>query len=314
MIKKGFVFILLLSGLVSCSEEMKHNRIMIKKDYKADLINFDHCFTEKESRVSFPLFFNDSLIREYGIKTIKRSFMNMENEQEDSEVKEVRTYVFNEDGTVMKVSVVQYYEHSPMSEVSFLYPEGIDEYGFGDVVVEGVKKDEVIADHYDLFIKEEYTDKYLVYVNKRSGNYLFYLKNSINWGSVSVDSILQPTPDDIVVYGLPNQSVKEYKVENKVNEFEVNTVEYIGDENAVGKLTFERYPFEYRRTIEYNDKGVSTGFIDSTFTRDQFLIRRVTSIRRDKKGLPDEISHINDTDEKEGFVQIEKFEYEYRKK
>jgi hypothetical protein len=313
MQKKLLIWLLVFVGIVSCSEEAKNRRRVINKKYKQDLINYSNCFTDNENRLSFPICFNDSLIRQNRIASITRSFFRNDTVNGDKEASEVRTYSFDDNGLIDRVKIVQIYEHSPVSTIEYSYPDGVDEFGFGDVKFENKKELELSGTHYEIFLKEEYADKFLVYSEESSGDYLFYMKNSINWGTVSVDSILHPTPDDIVAYGTPEKPVKQYRVENKVNEFEVNTVEYIGKNQVVNKLTFNRYPFEYHRTLRYGKSGFCSGFVDSTFTSDQFLIRRTSSIKRNDNGLPIEVIHENDTEDHKGYKEIEKFEYEFRK-
>lgn len=305
-------FILVLIVFVSCTDQGIDKKKDKKQIVKQSILNLTHCFTPEESNVSFPIWFNDSIIHNKRISKITRSFYSIEKEGSEEVIREIRTYEFDDDGHLVKYTIKQMYELADVAELIFTYDDGVDEYGYGHVEFVDKFKNTELADQFKIYKKELYTGKYLVYSNESNGNYLFYMKNSVNWGALSVDSILHPTPDDIIVYGLPKKPEKHFQVENRVNEFNVMTVEYYRNKSAVMGLTFDKYPLEYKRTFEYTGEGRCNGFVDSTFSGNQYLTRRVSHIDFQKGDVPKVVKHVNHVDgNKSGFTELEKFEYEY---
>lgn len=309
---KQLIFLIFLTVFASCGEESKSEKKAKKLTIKKTLLNLTHCFTPEESNISFPIWFNDSIVRQKKIKSITRSFFTNESGSTEDGLREVRYYEFDENGQITAHSIKQIYEHAEVGELIFKYKEGVDEYGYGHVEVIDKFKNESIADQFKLYKKDSYSAKYLVYSNEENGNYLFYMKNEVNWGPLSVDSILHPTPDDIIVYGTPRKPVKHYQVENRVKEFNVMSVDYHGKGDDVVGLKFDKYPLEYRRSFEYLSNGKCKGFIDSTFSGDQYLTRRVSKIELNELGVPNVVRHVNQVEgNKKGYTEVEKFEYEF---
>lgn len=301
--------------LLSCAEDKSAPFLKKKEKHNPFIFNLQHYFADNEFNVSFPIWFNDSLIKLNRIESITRSIYLSGNdaEEEFTSPKEVKTYFFNEDGELLSIQVQQFYENVEVANVAFDYLSPKDENGFSTVERRRDKKyaDDEFHDHYIIYEKEDYTEKFLVYTNEQTGNYLFYLLKRKNWGAVSVDSILQPTPDDIITLGTTYYPKKTYQVENTVNEFNVVKYTYDKSNRFIKEVLYNDYPFRKKRTILYNQYGVCNGYVDSTFTDDKFLKRRESKFEFDKK-LPITLKHLNHSqDTLTGFSQLEKFEYSY---
>ena len=88
-----------------------------------------------------------------------------------------------------------------VEDVTFNYSNVKDEMGYSDVeILKGEHQIEEEGD-YTVHNKERYLEKFLVYSNVKTGNYLFYMLDKKNWGPLTVDSILNPTPTDLIVLG-----------------------------------------------------------------------------------------------------------------
>lgn len=319
---KRLFFLGFLPLLFSCSEEKKVPFFKKSEKYEPLIFNLQHYFSQDEFNVSFPIWFNDSLIKLHKIEKITRSVFISEKES-DSDIenetntpKEVKTYHFNEDGALLSVQIQQFYENVEVGNVWFDYLSPKDENGYAEVERRQIKNQTLDEehDHYSIYEKEEYNTNFLAYINQQSGNYLFYLLKSKNWGVVSVKSILQPTPEDIITFGTPLSPTKRYQVENTVNEF--NVIEYTYDKSNqfITEIAYNDYPFKKKRSILYGTSGVCTGFIDSTFTDDIFL-KRADSKFEFKHKLPIVLKHENhSTDSTSRFFQLERFEYSFFKK
>jgi hypothetical protein len=123
--------------------------------------------------------------------------------------------------------------------------------------------------------------------------------NSKFWGPLSVDSILSPTPKDVIVLGSPYFPSKIYRVQNKVNEMDVQSFVYWKNSKTKQKtrnkniqtLIRQEYPFEFKRTILTDKQGKCGEYIDSTFSEGKFLTRTLSEIHFNTKNLPVKIIH-----------------------
>ena len=207
----------------------------------------------------------------------------------------------------------QYYENMLVAELSFNYLGIKDEYGFANVVPEKVENSNGQDDnnHYAIYEKNLYGNKFLVYVNSEDGTYLFYMLNKKDWGGVTIDVDLNPTPNDIIVLGSPKTPTKKYQVRNTVNEFNIREATY-NKKGVISKMEFEKYPFSFHRTFSYDKKGKNIGFVDSTYSGSQFLTKRVSTFKFENSDMPKEILHEHfAVDEVKGNIEKEFFKFEF---
>lgn len=283
-------------------------------DLQPCIVQLQHYFTDNESNLSFPVWFNDSLIRQHGIQSISRSiYMSSDALSEDSlPPKEVINYEFDTNGQLITFHVNHYYENVNVGSASFHYIGEQDQYGYCDVTKGKIINEyDDISQGYTIYNKEKYTEKYLVYRDEDSGDFCFYMLEEMNWGALSVDSILNPKSEDLIVLGTPSLPVKKYKVKNRVNESDVVGFNYYGSSPFVKTIDYDKYPFHYRRTICYSSEGICTGFVDSTYSNNEFLTRRVSSFLV-KNGILETVEHKNSSGNSEnGSYQYEQFTYTY---
>lgn len=308
-------FGIVLFFLLSCSEEKAAPLQKRRENHVDFVINMQHYFSDNEFNVSFPIWFNDSLVKLNKIEKIVRSTFLSGNdlEEEMTTLKEMKTYVFNANGELLSIQIQQFYENIEVANIAFDYLSTKDENGFSTIERRRTKNtsDEEFNDQYKIYNKEDYKEKFLVYTNEQSGDYLFYLLKRKNWGAVSVDSILQPTPEDIVALGSTFYPKKIYQVENTVNEFNVVKYTYDKSNRFIKEILYNDYPFRKKRTFLYGQSGLCKGYVDSTYTDDKFLKRRESKFEF-KKNLPTILKHVNHSnDSLTGFFQFERFEYTY---
>lgn len=264
--------------------------------------------------MSFPIWFNDSVIKKQKIKGITISgYSSSQNEDVDvSAPKSTKTYVFNEEGEVLSVKYEQFYENVKVGSHAFNYSTSKDEFGFSkveQVTEKGSDQDE--AEEYSIFQKEQYGEKFLIYRDELTGDYLFYMLKEKNWGALSVDSILNPTIDDNIVFGSPLYPAKTYRVENVVNEMDVVEYYYDKSNQFIQSKLHDDYPFQNHRTINYTKEGICTGFVDSTFSGDKFLKARQTTFEKENKLPIKIIQESKSNDAASSYFQIETLEYSF---
>lgn len=314
------IFILIgLTLFLGCSEEKRPFFRNGEIEPKNFVLEMQHFFSDSEDNMSFPVWFEDSLIKNGGVKTIHRKIYNLNEKVDDlSALKMEKIYEFDTGGRILSVQIREYYEGQNVSDVTFLYSGVKDLHGFQKVKMTRTieSKDEVTG--YQLYDVEQTATNFWAYVNNVSGNYLFFLPNERHWGGLSVDSILSPTPEDVIVFGTPKVPTKRYQVVNRVNEFKVRTIDYAkkplkksgGNEWNPTEIRFESEPFDYKRNIEYDKKGNCIGFVDSTFSMERYLMRRWTRFKFNKIHLPTEVVHTSaQTANTSKNRQIETFDY-----
>lgn len=299
--------------LIACGEHKRTHEKTESVTVEPGLFHLAHAFTDDEFNVSFPQWFNDSVIRHHRIHTITRKsyFSDTEMDTTDFALREVKVYTFNSLGYLEALYIEHYYDQTLVGSMSFNFDDP-DEYGYAQVSPrKGThsREDEEILAQYHLYDKQKYGEKFLVYEDLESGNYLFYMLREENWGPLSVDSILNPTRNDLIVLGTPRLPYKRYQVENRVNEF--NVVRYERAKSDLTGISFDKYPFHYERSLLFDKKGVCTGYVDSTFSGEKYLTRR-ESLFRFEKELPVSLLHENKNNRSaSGYYQMETFEYTF---
>ncbi len=301
--------------LVSCSEEKSRPFFKKKDKFQPFIFNMQHYFSANEFNVSFPIWFNDTIIKNRGIQRITRKIYGGEfdGEGETASPKEIKTYSFNIEGQLLSIQIEQFYENAKIADIIFDYLSPKDEHGFAEVKrkrVPNVSLDELTEESFKIYEKEAYNEKFLVYSDDLSGDYLFYLLKEKHWGVIAVDSILNPTPHDIVTLGNTFYPAKVYQVENTVNELNVVKYTYDKSSNYIKSIVYNEYPFHKKRDILYDQKGVCHGYIDSTFTDDKFLKRSVSTFEMEAD-IPMRVNHGKQaSDSISGIFQYETFEYQ----
>jgi hypothetical protein len=299
--------------LAACSEEKRQlfrNRKKLSKDF---VLEMQHFFSESEDNMSFPVWFDDSLIKENKVQAIHRKIYNLNGNVADfASLKVEKDYEFDVNGKVKSIKISEYYEGQKVSDVTFRYSGVRDVNGFQKVKMSKTNESNEDLTGYQFHDLEQTATSFLAYSNVDDGSYLFFLPDEKHWGALSVDSILGPTGEDLIVYGTPKLPSKRYHVVNRVNEFDVKTIEYAKKTDNPTEVQFEREPFDYKRNIEYNKTGDCVGFIDSTFSMERYLMRRHSKFSLQKNQLPFRVTHTSarTNDNNENF-QIETFDYTY---
>lgn len=296
MNKFVFHFSIFLFFFCSCSERNKS----FKRDKNIDNVPFlfrmNAAFTDAEKYLSFPIWFNDSIIAKNKILKVTRSlyFLDKGETQGTEELintvpREKREYWFHPNGQIKVFKMTYFFDDEEIGSVVYTYKTLKDKFGFaivtkGDDLNPQFELEEEDID-FPFFVHQsaKQTGKYLAYQDVVSGDYLFYMLHKKYWGPLSVDSILKPTPKDNIVLGSPYFPFKQYKVENKVNEKDAHLFNYNAKTKGIRTIIKQDYPFDQNRTITYTEKGTCNGYIDSTFSGKLFLTRILTDFKLNKK-------------------------------
>ncbi len=296
----------------SCSEVKRKKNKQKDAIHKEFIFDMTHSFSENEREMSFPNWFDEDYIQKKNIKSIRRKLFpsSHHNNPDELNPKEKKTYDFDTDGSLKRVNITQFYEYITVADINFEYKTLKDDHGYSPVrlVFEKNENNSEAIDQFFIYDKIDYQKNYLVYQNTKTGDYRFYMLRKEYWGTLSVDSIFDPNPQDVIIFGSPISPQKKYFVENKVNESDVVLTHYSPKGFPI-EIKSEKFPFQYKRTIIYDKTGNCSGFIDSTFSNNEFLTRRNSSFVF-KDGLPIELIHESKSNNKL-FIQVETFDYEF---
>lgn len=310
--------------LTACSEGaggMNKNEEARYQPGLFDMITFE---TDAEKFISFPIWFNDSIIKARHIHKITRDYFSFDP-ADTLEIKELylevprerREYWFSKNGNLKEMKISYFYDDQEIGAAHYVYSTDKDKNGFAKVMIKSDTNIVLDSDDKEMEFpvrthqSMRETKKYLAYKDNHTGTYLYFMKDKKYWGPLSVDSILNPSRRDLIVLGNCFRPSKKYQVQNKVKERNVTKYLYYKATRKIETILREEYPFTIKRSILFDKYGVCTSFIDSTFTDNEFLTRTVSKIIMNKKNLPVKIvrtkqNQLNTT----GRIVIERMKYE----
>ncbi|MDG1147795.1 MAG: hypothetical protein P8N52_05765 [Crocinitomicaceae bacterium] len=304
--------LLILFVITSCSEQKHQLELSERVDCQPFLFNMQQPFSDNEYNMSFPLWFNDTVLKQQRIKKIILNAFPASQGVDVSEntPKQKKVYLFNDEGDLISAQFEQFYENTNVGSSLFNYSTPKDENGFSRVEeVTDSNLEEHTTGPYSIYEKIGYGSKVLRYRDKFSGNQLFYMLDKKNWGALSVDSILNPTAEDQIVLGTPLMPHKSYQVENIVKETNGINFGYDNTGEFVQEISYDAYPFRTKRSINYDNNGICIGFVDSMFSSKGFMNSEFTSFET-HAGLPVKIireTRLNES--KSSCFHVETIEY-----
>jgi hypothetical protein len=323
--KKMRFYLIVFLGLwlVACQSEGKR-KSLIKRKRPPAMINYQVMYSDLGKEISFPLWFNDTLVARQRICRIVRSiYPRIEGvTQVDTTSmvpREQWEYYFREDGSISRVSHRSFFDDQVISRFDFAYPkvkntdlyravlkDSMVRFGAGDFMP---SYDDNEEDLYHVYTLIEKADKYTVYRNSETGNYLFLLRDKKLKNPLEIDRLLSPTPKDKIIVGDLPSPTKIYRVENKVIERDVQKFSY--HRGAILRIEKQDYPFRSERSFLYNLPGFCTGYIDSVFSDEKYLTRIKTRFLLNKMNVPNTVLHQKQNPNNVGgFVYVENFQYE----
>lgn len=318
-------FVALCWLLLSCSGSGDGKFLSAKSKREKPLIRNQLLFSDFEREYSFPVWFNDSLVRKEGIRMITRKIYQRTDGLEvldttGSVPREIISYFFDVNGRIEKIDHRTYYDDRIINKTLFQYAKLGSRSPFQvvkiDTALHLALKEEDPDRKSDLFylykVKEENKD-FQVYENLRTGDKLIVVSNKNLHSPLIIDKTFHPNPKDWIVLGSLTRPMKKYNVSNKVRES--NVQQYVYKKGAIKKISKSEYPFKTERTFVYNLKGFCAGYIDSVFSDQSYLTRIKTSFELNDFSAPKAIVHrkINPNDTG-GFTYVEGFEYEFYEK
>ncbi len=314
------LFCLILSLLACQADKQKEHVNQENSKTSSFLFRMQLLFNETENFMSFPIWFDDSVIRSHRISHLTREIFHIsinnadEALDEDLDLREKRDYFFDRNGAIDSLRIVYFFDDRPIGSVKYLYQSEPDKNGFcarfnrvinipGDF---GMVQSEIPFHSFTQLVSGK---KHLSFADMENGVKYHYMVNKKYHGPLSVDSVIHPGADDIIFLGTPIKPMKRYSVINKVHERNIHN--YVYENDQIKTISREEYPFNIRRTISYDDEGICTGFIDSTFSENIFLTRSKAEFTLNDKKLPMQLLRKKENHEnKASRVSLEKYSYE----
>lgn len=329
---KNCCYFLLLFTLAACGSKHNGADSGAQPQLVAQWINPLFFNEDFDNELSFPIWFDDSLVRAHGIEKItRRTYPRIlgdssdVNTQREAMPREKREYYFDPNGFVDRIVIYSYFDDREIARASFMYRGNMDPNGFRKVIPLKFRylsenspatdfKTDLEAEREYNFILHHYlkrTAKYTAYEDNETGEQLLFLKDKQYWGPLSVDSILHPQEQDWVIWGSLKKPYKRYKVENKVTESQVHRYKY-WKTGVLKQRNIESYPFENRRHYSYDRQNRWVAYTDSTLSDGEFITMTESRIAYDKSGRPVEISHQKGKNKESGFYYVETLRYQVK--
>ena len=311
-------FLLVFCLILSCSQKSEEVVIKPKQEYNPFLWRMQHFGKRAQMEPSFPVWFDDKIIEKKGISNITRRIKSLNNPQDtlDDELIEEHIYNFTNKGLLKSLSVKSFYDHLCFETVTVTYDFSKRETtGFCPIkslIIEHFNKAQQTND-FKKYYSLEQTDQLEIYSLEDNLHELMFMKDSLYWGAISIDTMFHPEPEDVIVLGSPRIPHRKFQVENTVKY--LNVVEYSYTNNGLMRsMKIENYPFITTRMVNYNLKGSTTGFVDSIFIDDKFLSKKEYKFKLKEDGLPFELNRWVEEDKKKIKIEQEIFSYEFFEK
>jgi hypothetical protein len=260
---------LLLLVIVACSggnTPDNHKTDNISRE--TSILNLSFAYSEGERIISFPVLFNDSIVKEKGIKSIERVFYYASSDSTEQITPEKKiTYLFDENGLVKEMIVGNFYDNRIISTIQINYKEHQSETGYAKATRKEVIQTEDFP--YHEFKQLKNTKNLISFENLVTKNQLFLVPNKKHWKPLVIDTLCHPDRNDIVVWGSLKYPEKIYQVQNLVEENNVRDFTY--NYGVLHHIEWTDDPFKIHRTFRFNKSGSCVGFVDSTFSMGGFV-------------------------------------------
>ena len=317
---KVFVLFSTVLVLFFACEEKQEKAIQTNKIEHVNpfLFNLQNMWNDFEQRVSFPNWFNDSIIQSRQIKAIHRTIFEQptsknENNYPDSiYLKEKISYYFYPNGHIRTLSITSFVEGEKLGTATFNYLNDKDHNGYAYPHLNDSfsMNSERINNHYKIDTMLFMHKDYLRFVEKTTGNHLYVVLNSKKLDALMIDSILKPNFSDWLIQGNPSKATKIYKLKNKVNQLQVRNFSYFQNNKQLKSYVREHFPFETRRSLILSN-NTCIGFIDSTFSNSSFLFKCVYDFNGKDLITPEKVTIQKTNHEASGpWETIEYYNYE----
>lgn len=306
----------------SCKEEQsKFVEPQKTKIQQASIFRLQHIGNDLENLMSFPVWFETSLIKKNKIKVFTKEIYHVsvntadEFKENELELREKRVYHFDENGLVYQVDGIFYFDDQKLCSTTFTYKGKPDQNGY----VEEIEQSFVLPENlvmeetelpFHLVKKTRSGSKFASYIDIRTAQKIHFMLAKKFFGPLSVDSIIHPGEKDMVILGKAAFPQKMYSVKNKVHETKVNKFVYNGNSLILNEK--DDFPFVSKRNIVYDKNGYCNQMIDSLFSENKFINKTLIHFDLNVKHLPILMKKLKiNAENNSNLIAIEKYKYEF---
>lgn len=319
----GLVILSLASCTPKSTEKKKSSDLAFSRQWLNPLV-INEAF---ENDLTFPIWFDDSLVRSAGIQKItQRIYGSFDEKVVDSSLihktfpVEKREFYFDPNGLVDRLVIYSFYDDREVARISYVFQGNMDKNGYRKAVrlqhYQIAREDEVIyfpdyndrSHTYRVYEPVSWNYKKQSYQEQNTKNKIHVFRNSKQWNVLSVDSIAKPASTDWIIWGNPKKPHKRYHVQNTVLESEVYRYQY-WPSGLLKNRTITDYHFKNQRTFQFDESARWIGYIDSTFSNEIYIQHTFHRFQLDQQKRPNEIRHYRNVQNKDVLLYLETFRY-----
>lgn len=279
--------------LFSCSEE-----ILEVEEHKAtvslvenQLFNAHFFIDERQKSVSFPIWFNDTIIKNKGISSISLQSINLSSlAQDTSLILEEKTFKFDPKGWVNQYRHNAFVDEIEAHDVVFNYKKGTSEHGYSLPTVNfsshgfSIKSIQSLAElveeiiDYDFYSIEEESNHFLRFKNKipRDIKHLTYIISPSRQNVTHADELIKDYGESFIVFGSANQPTERFVLKNLVEK--ENNIKYDYHENSslLNKIVSKKQNYYVVKQFYYNENGLFDHWKATKYANDQDAFEQTT--------------------------------------
>lgn len=300
---KGWIFKIICCTLLltSCLKNVKKS---INVSIKAQLIQPQYWIPELFKQYQFPLYFEDSLIKKYKIHRIEvntyfEKYAHLDtNKKKLNQPQQRRIFHFNKQYQLAGIEIENYEDERLIGrEVITYHEKEYNKQSYSPNInynKTSFKKDSLRTTKLNRKTNQLQDSKHEVYSFSDNKNKIFVIKNKENLNPIIVDTLLMPSPEDLIVYPSINKPRKIYSVTNKILENPIFEFHYF--HGICTYVSAKRGAEIKKRMFSFNRDGYTNGYTDSVFLDNQFIREYIQHFSLDRFQRP--ILIYRNTDEK----------------
>ncbi|MFT7344299.1 MAG: hypothetical protein ACI9XP_000882 [Lentimonas sp.] len=290
---------LLLALFVSCKSDLKKSTENKKHYSRASLLNLSALNNDFENEISFPIWFNDSLVKANYIQGIERKIyprLPLGADRKNLPLKEKLDYSFDNNGMITSLVHNFYVDLHSASSYKMIYSKNRQFNDFSKVKVQQKSYLEndygttnILKPGFHTYKVSKTNSQYSIYSSMDEKSRIIIIEDTILWNVLALDRLFKPKKTDRIVFGTLSQPIKTYSVENKINESNIYLYKYV--DGGLTHVEHLNYPFLQKRNFNYDSTGHCTSYIDSNFVDNNLLFLTRHSFERDSLGFPINVFH-----------------------
>lgn len=273
--KMKYVYHFLLLGvLAACSGgNNADSRNAEDVSRESSILNLSFAYSEGERIISFPVLFNDSIVKQRCIRSIDRVFYYASSDSTESGDADVIpekkiSYFFDKSGLLHEMIIGNFYDNRIISTIRISYTEHQPQTGYAKAKFNEQLNTEDFP--YHEFRQLKSTKNLVHFENTRTKSQLFVVPDKKNWKPLVIDTLCHPGRNDMIVWGSLKHPEKIYRVQNLVEESNVRSFTY--KHGVLNHIEWTDDPFKIHRTFRFDKSGNCIGFVDSTFSMGGFVV------------------------------------------